>query len=115
MELPKWAYGVESRVRRDGGIDMVFRLRRLGRLWLVWCAVVDLIRTATITITIEFQDRRPVVTHDGERIEPSVDYTLEDKEVDDLVKRIPIAKLPYFVQLAQDRHLFATTPAGARK
>lgn len=110
MELPKWAFKAGSTVRHDGSIDMVFRLRPLGRLWLYWCAIVDLIRTATITITIEFQDRRPIVSHDGERIEPNLDYTLEDKEVDDLVKRIPIAKLPYFVQLAQDRHLFATTP-----
>lgn len=114
MELPKWAFKTESAVRRDGSIDMVFRLRPLGRLWLYWCAIVDLIRTATITITIEFQDRRPVVTHDGERVEPSLDYSLEDKEVDDLVKRIPIAKLPYFIELAKNRHEFATTPA-ARK
>jgi hypothetical protein len=114
MELPAWAFKAESRVRRDGAIDMVFRLRPWGRPWLLVCAIVELIRTSTITITIEFQEQRPVVTHDGERIEPTLDYTLDDKEVDDLVKRIPIASLPYFIQLAKDRHLFPTTPVDRK-
>lgn len=109
MELPKWAFKTESRVRADGAIDMVFRVRPLGRLWLMVRALVELARTATITITIEFQERRPIVTHDGEQIEPTLDYTLEDQEVEDLVKRVPIPKLPFLIQLARDRQMFGTT------
>ena len=110
MELPKWAFKAESRARTDGAIDMVFRLRPLGRLWFVTRALVEFVRTTTITLTIEFQERRPIVTHDGEQIEPTLDYTLEDKEVEDLVKRVPIAKLSFLIQLAQDRRLFGSTP-----
>ncbi len=103
MELPTWAFKTESVVRRDGAIDLVFRLRRLGRLWLYWSAFADLIRTTTITITIGFDKARPVVSHVDERVEPSPDYTLEDEEVEELVKRIPPAKLPFLVQLAELR------------
>jgi hypothetical protein len=68
MELPKWAYHAESRARADG-IDIVFSLRPLGRLWLYWRAIVDLVRTSTITVSIGFQKNAVVVTHDGEVIE----------------------------------------------
>jgi hypothetical protein len=103
MELPTWAFKAESRVRNSGAIDMVFSLRPLGRLWLYWCALVDLVRTSTITITIEFQGRRPVVMHDGEKIEPSLVYELEDPEIEELVKRVPKSKLLRLIELAQDR------------
>lgn len=102
MELPKWAFKAESVVRSDASIDMVFTLRPLGRMWLVACAVWDLVRTATITIKIEFQDR-PIVTHEGERVEPKLDYELTDDEIDDLVKRVPAAKLGLLIAIAKDR------------
>jgi hypothetical protein len=73
MELPKWAFQAESRVRGDGAIDLVFRLRPLGRLWLVARAVASLIWTQTITITIEVRNSRPVITHAGELVEPTPD------------------------------------------
>lgn len=110
MELPKWAFRTESRVRPDGSIDMVFGLRPLGRLYLYARALWELARTTTITLTIEFQERRPIVTHEGEGIEPTLDYTLEDTEVEDLVKRVPIPKIPLLIQFARDRQLFGTTP-----
>jgi hypothetical protein len=111
MELPKWAYRAESRVRSNGSIDMVFGLRPLGRLWLLTRAIFELARTATITITIEFQEQRPIVSHDGERIEPTLDYTLQDSEVEDLVKRVPIPKIPLLIDLARERQLFGTPRA----
>lgn len=104
MELPKWAFKGESRVRGDASIDMVFRLRPLGRLWLYWCALIELARTATITITIEFQEARPVVTHDGERIEPNVDYILEPHEIAELIKRIPLGQLQDVTRLIHARY-----------
>lgn len=107
MELPKWAFKTESRVKGDAAIDMVFRLRPLGRLWLYWRAFIDLVRTTHITITIEFQGPRPVVTHDGEVIEPNLEYTLEEKEIEELVKRVPISRLPFLIGLANDRHQVA--------
>lgn len=73
MELPKWAFKAESRVRHDGAIDLVFRLRPLGRLWLYARAIFDLIWTQTITITIEVRNSRPVVTHAGELVDPTPD------------------------------------------
>ena len=111
MELPKWAYKAGSSVRTDGSIDMVFRLRPLGRLWLLARAIFELARTATITITIEFQEQRPIVSHDGERIEPTLDYTLQDAEVEDLVKRVPIPKIPLLIDLARERQLYGTPRA----
>jgi hypothetical protein len=111
MELPKWAFKAESSVKSNGSIDMVFRLRLLGRLWLYACALLELARTATITITIEFQEQRPIVSHDGERIEPTRDYTLQDSEVEDLVKRVPIPKIPLLIDLARERQIFGTPRA----
>lgn len=103
MELPKWAFKAESRVRGDAAIDMVFRLRPLGRLWIYWCAFVELLRTSTITISIEFQEARPIVSHDGERIEPNVDYILEPHEIEELMKRVPAEQLPRIIRIAKDR------------
>jgi hypothetical protein len=103
MELPTWAFKAESRVRNSGAIDMVFSLRPLGRVWMIWCALVDLVRTTTITITIEFQGPRPIVKHEGETIEPSLVYELEDPEIEELVKRVPKSKLMRLIELAQDR------------
>jgi hypothetical protein len=103
MELPKWAFKAESKVRGDASIDMVFRLRPLGRLWFFVRAIVELVRTATITITIEFQEARPIVTHDGERIEPNLEYTLEGKEIDELVKRVAPAEVQRLITLAKQR------------
>jgi hypothetical protein len=110
MELPKWAFKTESRANKNGSIDLVIGLRPLGRLWLYSRAIFELIRTATLTLTIEFQEGRPVVTHDGERVEPSLEYSLEANEVDELVNRVPTAHLPRLMQLAEDRYLFASTP-----
>lgn len=73
MEIPSWAFRPESRIKPDGSIDMVFRLRPVGRAWLSFCALTELVRTATITISIRIQDGRPVVTHGEERIEPELD------------------------------------------
>lgn len=70
MELPSWAFEPESRVKPDGSIDVVFRLRVIGRLWLSFCALVDLIRTSTITISIGFQEGRPALSHGDDRIDP---------------------------------------------
>lgn len=70
MELPSWAFEPESRVKPDGSIDMVFRLRFAGRLWLTFCALVELIRTSTITISIGFQEGRPALFHGDDPIEP---------------------------------------------
>jgi hypothetical protein len=105
MEIPKWAFRSQSRVKPDGSIDLVLGLRPLGRLWVYARAFVELIRTTTITLTIEVQERRPVVTHDGELVEPDLEYTLEDADIPELVKRVPIEKLPRLIELAQDRYL----------
>jgi hypothetical protein len=102
MELPKWAFKAESVVRSDASIDMVFSLRPLGRFWLYVCAVWDLVRTSTITLTIQMQER-PTVTHGGERVEPKLDYELEDEEIESLVKRVPAAKLGLLIAIAKDR------------
>lgn len=73
MELPSWAFIPESRVKPDGSIDMVFRLRVAGRVWLTFGALVDLIRTSTITITIGFQEGRPALFHGDDTIEPQLE------------------------------------------
>jgi hypothetical protein len=104
MELPTWAFKTESRVRTDGSIDMVFGLRPLGRLWLYTRALLELARTATITLTIEFQEGRPVVTHGGERIEPALDYTLTKREALDLVDRVPLESLDGLIKRAHERY-----------
>lgn len=70
MELPAWAFEPESEVKPDGSIDMVFRLRFAGRIWLGFCALVDLVRTSTITISIRFQEGRPALFHGDDKIEP---------------------------------------------
>jgi len=116
MELPKWAFRTESRVRPDGSIDMVFGLRPLGRLYLYARALWELARTTTITLTIEFSKERsrPAVTHGGEEIEPSIDYILEDSEVLEFVRHVPIPKIPLLIDCARDRQLFATTPDRRR-
>jgi hypothetical protein len=103
MELPTWAFKTESIVRSDGSIDMVFRLRPLGRLWLYARALLELAWTTTITITIEFQKNRPVVTHGGERVEPCLEYELTQREAYELVKRVPLASLDELIKLAQER------------
>lgn len=103
MELPKWAFKTESRVRSNGALDLVVGLRPLGRLYLYARALWELLRTATITLTIEIQENRPVVTHDGERVEP--EHALQDCDISELVKRVPIVKLPQLIELAQDRYL----------
>jgi hypothetical protein len=105
MEIPQWAFKAESRVRSSGVIDVVFSLRPLGRLWLVWCALVDLIRTRTITIAIEFQERRPIVTHEGEEIKPTlVDEPMTTRELYEIVRSVPAgAALDELIQLAQER------------
>lgn len=94
MVLPKWAFKATSRARSDGSIDMVFRLRPLGRLWLYWSAVLSYLSTKQIVISIEIKDGRPVVTHQGERVDPDPDYVLTDQEIEELIKRVPDEKLP---------------------
>ncbi len=117
MELPKWAYKSASAVRGDGSIDMIFRLRPLGRLWLYWCAVVDLIRTSTVTISIEFQEgRRPRVTHDGEVIEPTMVAEPSLDECLQFVRAIRCTnKLDTLIDLAREQKLLMVTPREARK
>jgi hypothetical protein len=73
MELPAWAFEPEGRVSADGSIDMVFRLRFAGRFWLAFCALLELIRTGTITIAIRFQEGRPALFHGDDQIEPHVE------------------------------------------
>ena len=107
MELPTWAFKTQSRVKPDGSIDLVIGLRPLGRLYIYARALLELVRTTTITLTIEFQGR-PVVKHDGELVEPDLSYTLRDDEVLELVKRVPIAKIPLLMEYARDRQLFGT-------
>jgi len=104
-------------VRRDGSIDMVFRLRPLGRLWLYARALLEFARTSTITLTIDLGGSRgrPAVKHAGERVDPSPDYVLDDREVDELVKRVPAAKLPFLIHLAQARHLAEMTMTSAER
>jgi hypothetical protein len=102
MEIPKWAFKAESRVKADGSIDMVLGLRPLGRLWLYARALLELARTTTITITIEFQEGRPIVSHDGERIEPAL-YELTNREAFELVQRVPLASLDELIRFAQER------------
>jgi hypothetical protein len=70
MELPAWAFEPRSEVKPDGSIDMVFGLRVAGRCWLSFCALVDLVRTGTITISIRFQEGRPALFHGDDQIEP---------------------------------------------
>jgi hypothetical protein len=112
MELPKWAFKSESAVRGDGSIDMIFRLRPLGRVWLFFCAIVDLIRTATVTITIEFQEgRRPRVTHDGEVIEPKFAAEPSLDECLQFVRAIRCTdKLSTLADLAREQRMFILTP-----
>jgi hypothetical protein len=117
MELPKWAFKTRSGVRADGSINLVIGLRPLGRLWIYARALFELARTTTITLTIEIQERRPVVTHDGELVEPDLSYTLRDDEIAELVKRVPIPKIPLLIDYARDRQLFGTPlrdDSGAR-
>jgi hypothetical protein len=114
MELPKWAYKAESRVRPMGSIDMVFSLRPLGRVWLLSCALIELVRTATITIVIEFQEKRPRVTHQGEVIEPQIAAPTFG-ELYEIVRCVPTGPaLDELIRLAQERKLFAETPAEQR-
>jgi hypothetical protein len=105
MELPKWAFKTQSRIKPDGSIDLVLRLRHLGRLYLVARALLEVVRTTTITLTVEIQERRPVVTHDGERVEPDLSYTLRDDEILELVKRVPVPKIPLLIDYARDRQV----------
>lgn len=70
MELPRWAYRPQAVLRSPDRVDIVFTLRPLGRLWLYIRAVGELIWTRTITLSIEFQKGAPLVTHQGEVIEP---------------------------------------------
>ena len=109
MELPTWAFKTQSRVNpKNGSLDLVIGLRPLGRLYLYARALLELARTTTITLTIEIQERRPVVTHAGERVEPDLAYTLRDDEILELVKHVPIPKIPLLMDLARDRQLFGT-------
>jgi hypothetical protein len=103
MELPTWAFKTESRVRSNGEIDLVIGLRPLGRLYLYARALWEVLRTTTITITIGFQEGRPIVSHDGERIEPAPEYALTPREAYELVKRVPLASLDELIKLAQER------------
>jgi hypothetical protein len=109
MELPTWAFKTQSRVKPDGSIDLVIGLRPLGRLYLVARAFLEIVRTTTITLTVEIQERRPVVTHAGERVEPDLAYTLRDDEIAELVKRVPIPKIPLLMGLARDQQILAGT------
>jgi hypothetical protein len=97
-------------VKHDGSIDLVIRLRPLGRLWIYARALLEFARTASITLTIEFQKGRPAVTHEGEVVEPDLEYTLRDDEILELVNRVPIPKIALLVEYLEDRKLFATTP-----
>jgi len=106
MELPKWAFKAKSRVRNSGAIDIVFSLRPHGRLWLIWCAIVDLVRTRTITISIEFQERRPVVTHQGEVINPTPaeDDPPTRRELYEVVRAVPAGPcLDELIALAEEK------------
>jgi hypothetical protein len=108
MELPKWAFKTQSRIKADGSLDLVIGLRPLGRLYLVARALLEIVRTTTITLTIEIQERRPIVTHDGEPVEPDLTYTLRDDEILELVKRVPIPRIPLLIDYARDRQLFGS-------
>jgi len=101
MELQKWAFKAESRIKKHDAIDMIFSLRPLGRLWLVTCAIWELIRTTTITIVIEFREATPVVTHEGEEIQPA---PLSSSELYELVKSVPAGPaLDELVKLAIEK------------
>jgi hypothetical protein len=115
MELPKWAFKAESSAKTNGAIDLVFSLRPLGRLWLYAQAAVELIRTSKITLVIELQNKRPRVTHSGEVVEPQLEYMLEEEELLEFAKRVPIAKIPHLIAILEDRSLFASTPADRKE
>lgn len=101
MELPKWAFKAESRIKKQDAIDMIFSLKPLGRLWLVTRAIWDLIRTSTITIVIEFRAATPVVTHEGEVIEPAA---LNSEELYEIVKCVPAGQsLDELIKLAIEK------------
>lgn len=114
MELPKWAFKAESSVRADGSIDLVLSLRPLGRLWIYARAFVELIRTSKITLVIELKGSRPRVLHSGEVVDPQLEYLLEGEELVEFARRVPISRIPHLVEILQERHLFATTPADDR-
>jgi hypothetical protein len=94
---------------------LVVGLRPLGRLYLYARALLELARTATITLTIEIQERRPVVTHGGVRVEPDLSYTLGDDEILELVKRVPIQKVPLLIDYARERQIYGTPLVSGRR
>lgn len=72
MEIPKWAFRTDSRVNAKNELEVVFVLRPLGRLWLVMLAVLELLRTTTITLTIVIgAGGRLAVEHEGEQVPPA--------------------------------------------